>query len=172
MTAFRLEVVEGHNAGKQFDLEGSLEIGRLTEGVRLDDALVSRRHARFFLDTSGRALVEDLGSSNGTFVNGNEVHAPTALEPGDHVLMGVSVLELRTEAQVAQQPTAVRPVPPSLAKPVEQPAYVSLEVARGAPPQPELDPLLDTRVKSQARMAPLGVFLVTALALAIYFATR
>jgi pSer/pThr/pTyr-binding forkhead associated (FHA) protein len=172
MATLRLEVVEGPNAGEQFDLDRNLELGRLTEGARLDDELVSRRHARFSIDAAGRALVEDLGSSNGTFVNGNEVHAPSHLEPGDHILMGVSVLELRTAQQIALQPTVIRPIPASLAKPLERPAYVPLDVAREAPAQPELDPLLDTRVKSQARTAPLGMFLIATLALAIYFATR
>lgn len=59
----------------------------------LDDDYASSRHARFF--PSGEAwLVEDLGSTNGTFVNGRRITTPTQLEVGHEVRIGQSVMEI------------------------------------------------------------------------------
>jgi pSer/pThr/pTyr-binding forkhead associated (FHA) protein len=122
----------------------------------LEDDLVSRHHVRV-IPESGGALVEDLGSLNGTFVNGQEVHAPTRMRPGDHVLVGVTVLELRTADQVRAKPTAVRAVPPALAVPGREPNYV---------------PSGDSRTKAQARTAALALFVLTALAVILFLATH
>jgi pSer/pThr/pTyr-binding forkhead associated (FHA) protein len=111
MAALLLEIVEGSGAGRQIRLEGALEIGR--EGdmrLQLDDRQVSRRHARVTPE-DGRAWVEDLGSSNGTFVNDQPIHMPREIVPGDRLRMGLTVLELRTAQQVADQPSAVHPIP-------------------------------------------------------------
>ena len=57
-------------------------------------------------------MVEDLESTNGTFVNHDEVHSPVALAPGDELLVGVTVMQLRSPEQVRAQASAVRAVPP------------------------------------------------------------
>lgn len=163
-----LEIVEGVNAGRQFEVVGAMEFGREAEG-RLDDPLASRRHARLGLDERHHLYVEDLESSNGTFVNGNEVYSRTQLEPGDHVLIGTTVIEVRSAEQVARQPTAVRPVPPGLAKAPQRPTFIPPEVARAPAEHPTLDPLLDVNVKHRTRTAPLGLFVIACLAVAIYF---
>ena len=62
----------------------------------VDAALVSRLHCRFTLDRGGRLDVEDLGSTNGTWVNGRKVdRAP--LMPGDRVKVGRVEFEVRSE---------------------------------------------------------------------------
>jgi len=94
-----LEIVEGANAGEQFQVVDLVELGREANGVRLDDPLASRHHARVGLDEAHELYIEDLESSNGTFVNGNEVYARTRLEPGDHVLIGTTVIEVRTDRE-------------------------------------------------------------------------
>jgi pSer/pThr/pTyr-binding forkhead associated (FHA) protein len=60
----------------------------------LDDDFASGRHARLSLDR-GTWILEDLGSTNGTFLGRNKVHTPTAIEPGTPVRIGRTVLELR-----------------------------------------------------------------------------
>ena len=72
-------------------------IGRNPEcGVWVDAAGVSRRHARLTLDTeSGGATIEDLGSTNGTFVNETKVVAEAALRDGDLVHLGSVALTFR-----------------------------------------------------------------------------
>lgn len=61
--------------------------------VALDDEYVSSRHARFFCQ-NGRWLVEDLGSTNGTYLNGSltRVYGPQQLSKGDQVKIGHTVL--------------------------------------------------------------------------------
>jgi DNA-binding winged helix-turn-helix (wHTH) protein len=72
-------------------------IGRNPEcGIWVDAAGVSRRHARLRLDAeSGGASIEDLGSTNGTFVNETRVEAPTAVRDGDLLHVGSVLLTFR-----------------------------------------------------------------------------
>ena len=80
---------------RELDLsEGSLTVGRSSScQLFLDDPLVSRRHAVFLVAGSG-VTVEDLQSRNGVLVNGRRIEARTALQPGDHVLIGSAELTL------------------------------------------------------------------------------
>jgi pSer/pThr/pTyr-binding forkhead associated (FHA) protein len=76
-------------------LDGSTTIGRGVEcELRLDDTYVSQQHARIF-DRGGNWYVEDLGSTNGTFVNEQKLVAPAMLTPGDKIRIGTTTVELR-----------------------------------------------------------------------------
>jgi pSer/pThr/pTyr-binding forkhead associated (FHA) protein len=193
-----LEIVEGTGAGELVALTGPVTIGRSRDaGLVLADGLVSRRHA-LVTPTGPGAVVEDLGSRNGTFVNGQDIHGPTRLEPGDQLQLGVTLVELRSATQIAERPSAVHPVPPPLAVPARVPDYLAgadpddgPAAAVGAghapagdppptPPPPagrvnrprhELEPLLDSRTKGKARTAPLALFVLVALVVIIYLAT-
>jgi pSer/pThr/pTyr-binding forkhead associated (FHA) protein len=174
-----LEIVEGADAGRRVDLLAPLTVGRTADAdLVLADELVSRRHARVSQRGDG-AVVEDLGSRNGTFVNGNQIHGPTRLVPGDQLQLGVTLVELRSVTQIAERPSAVQPVPPPLAVPARAPDYLpaepSAEPARtppgGAAPRDELDSLLDSRTKGKARTAPLALFVLAALVVIVYLAT-
>jgi hypothetical protein len=69
-------------------------VGRGAEcDLRLDDTFVSQEHARIFAK-DGSWYVEDLGSTNGTFVNEQRLAAPAMLTTGDRVRVGTTVLEL------------------------------------------------------------------------------
>ena len=72
------------------------------------DGEISRVHARVFNDPSGRLMVEDLGSTNGTFVNGNRISGQQALNPGDQVRVGQTSMTVEGGAGA---PTASRPTP-------------------------------------------------------------
>lgn len=111
MAELILEVVEGEGAGRQVPLSSAFDIGR-DPGLAMvvDDPEVSRKHARIEARGQG-AVVTDLGSTNGTFVNDQPVHGTRELVPGDRVRVGLAVLELRTGQQVQAQPSAVRPSP-------------------------------------------------------------
>jgi sigma-B regulation protein RsbU (phosphoserine phosphatase) len=82
--------------GDRFDftVETDVIIGRSTLAeVTISDRFLSRRHARLFRD--GEAwLIEDLGSRNGTLVNGARISAPTAVHPGDVIGVSASILEV------------------------------------------------------------------------------
>jgi pSer/pThr/pTyr-binding forkhead associated (FHA) protein len=78
-----------------YRLEGATTIGRAAEcELRLEDTYVSQQHARIF-DRGGNWYVEDLGSTNGTFVNEQKLVAPAMLTPGDTVRVGQTKVELR-----------------------------------------------------------------------------
>jgi DNA-binding winged helix-turn-helix (wHTH) protein len=73
--------------------------------VWIDDASVSRRHARILVE-NGSATLEDLGSKNGTFVNGEPVRGPTRLSDGDEVEVGRAAMTFRVLQQTGSTQTA------------------------------------------------------------------
>jgi pSer/pThr/pTyr-binding forkhead associated (FHA) protein len=91
-----LVVTEGSLAGTTITLSGApILVGRNPEATLvLDDDYASGRHARIYPD-NGRWYVEDLGSTNGTFLGRARLDAPTALSVGSTLRIGQTVLELR-----------------------------------------------------------------------------
>ena len=76
-------------------LSGTIQIGRGSQcDVRPDDTYVSQLHAKIS-DRNGSWVVEDLGSTNGTYLNQRKVTAPTGISPGDRIRIGKTVLEVR-----------------------------------------------------------------------------
>lgn len=92
----QVAIVEGSNRGENVSLsEAPLLIGRGTDAaIRLDDDYVSTRHARI-AQSNGEWFVEDLGSTNGTYVGSRRITQPMALGVGTQVRIGKTVLELR-----------------------------------------------------------------------------
>jgi len=89
-------ITEGANAGETISLDHApLLIGRGSDAaIRLDDDYVSTRHAR--IATSGdQWFVEDLGSTNGTYVGSSRLTQPTTLQLGTKIRIGKTTLELR-----------------------------------------------------------------------------
>jgi pSer/pThr/pTyr-binding forkhead associated (FHA) protein len=89
-------VVEGSNAGERAELaDAPILIGRGADAaIRLDDDYVSTRHAR--IAASGdQWFVEDLGSTNGTYIGTVRLTQPTTLTLGTQVRIGKTILELR-----------------------------------------------------------------------------
>jgi pSer/pThr/pTyr-binding forkhead associated (FHA) protein len=75
-------------AGRVLPIEADLTIGREGCDVVLPDPEVSRRHAVMRVLDSGAVAIEDLGSTNGTWVNDDRVDGPTPVAPGDIVRFG------------------------------------------------------------------------------------
>ena len=96
VTVPTLRGLNGAIQGKAFPLKGTMAVGRVLENdLRIEDDSVSRRHAE--LEVQGReVIVRDLGSANGTSVNGAPISEDTTLAPGDIVSFGV--VELMFEA--------------------------------------------------------------------------
>ena len=122
--------------GREQTLSDGSTIGREGCDVNLMDPEVSRRHAAI-RDQGGSLGIEDLGSTNGTFVNGTRITAVTVLKDGDEVRLGNTVWSIRgaagadagagatTVGQVqsgAPQVTAARAIPSDIDVPTTPPA--------------------------------------------------
>ncbi|HVF76021.1 MAG TPA: FHA domain-containing protein [Acidimicrobiales bacterium] len=92
----RVKVVDPPDRrGRMYDLADEVTIGRAS-GCQIaleDDKAVSQLHARLFR-RDGRLYLEDLGSTNGTYLNAKKVAGPVALARGDRVQVGRTVLEV------------------------------------------------------------------------------
>lgn len=90
----RLTVIAGPHTGQSFALQPGIVFGRDpgNSGALPADTKASRRHAQLVADSAGVAL-EDLGSTNGTFVNGQRI-TRVALAPGDQIVVGSSTLRV------------------------------------------------------------------------------
>jgi hypothetical protein len=79
----------GHERGMAYDLSVGATLGRGDVEIQLDDPFASARHAR--ISRQGRAVViEDLGSTNGTYLNDQPLNGPQPLHEGDHIRIGDS----------------------------------------------------------------------------------
>ena len=90
---FQFVMRSGPTPGAIFPLEGDqLIIGRdAASSVAISDAEVSRKHARLNFQ-GGKYVIEDLGSTNGTFVNGQRLSGATVLKSGDVVSLGEQIV--------------------------------------------------------------------------------
>jgi pSer/pThr/pTyr-binding forkhead associated (FHA) protein len=201
MPDYLLEIVEGPEAGRRIPLAGPIELGRdpSAGGPLMQDELISRRHVRVTPEGDG-AKVEDLESRNGTFVDGDEIYGPAHLAVDGQLLIGVTVLQLRPAAAEGG-PSAVRPIPagltalrplpseapavtavrqvPTLAQDESEPTYVPAEALERKDGKDGKDAdtsgllaLLDSHTKSKARGAPIGLFVLAALAILLYLSLR
>src|SRR3954470_18075533 len=96
MPGERVEITDGPAAGGEQGLESELLIGRTSEGFGSlnGDPEISRRHAQISRTPEGRLYISDLGSTNGTFVNGERISGSAWLNPGDVVKLGQSTLKV------------------------------------------------------------------------------
>ena len=88
-------VVEpAEQAGRRYPLGDEVTVGRAAGcQIIVDDNYVSQLHARLFL-RDGQLLVEDLGSTNGTYLNRAKVSGPTVMQRGDRLQVGNTVLDV------------------------------------------------------------------------------
>ena len=144
---FRMIVRTGPNPGTVFELTKEVSlIGRdVTNDVVVGDAEVSRQHSRI-TRTPGGYVLEDLGSTNGTFVNGERLVAPRVMNPGDLVALGETVsltfdaTSPEAAATVAQPAATAEPAkkaPQAVAQPAAQakPASPPISAEEASPPE-------------------------------------
>ncbi len=129
-------VVAGGGAGAaEIRVEQDLVIGRSGDGALAGDTEISRRHARIWRDSDRTWAIEDLGSANGTYVNGVAIEGrPRRLAGGDTVQLGGTTL--RVEAVKGAQRVAAGPKPSkrlSLRLDVSPAGEVLLALDRGSP---------------------------------------
>lgn len=93
----RLVAVEGKLSGRSFWLSPTMSMGRGDQNnLVLDDEYCSSSHAMILQNSSG-FLIQDMGSSNGTFVNGKVIEAAKKLRSGDVILVGKSSFRFELE---------------------------------------------------------------------------
>lgn len=128
--SYQLIMKTGPAPGKTFPLQkNEIYIGRdVANDVFINDAEVSRRHARL-VQQGGAYLLEDLGSTNGTYVNGQRIGGPSPLRAGDIIYLGENV-SLSFEGLFADQGEV------AVSAPVETP-YVPPPVPVSSPPAPQ-----------------------------------
>lgn len=138
--SFRVIIRSGPNPGKVFPLEKvELFIGRdLSNDVVINDPEISRRHSRL-LFTNGAYILEDLGSTNGTSINGQRLVSAAALRHGDLITLGerisliyeavaqtedvtVSAPDRANQTAQGMPPTPQPVYPPAYNPPVYEPA--------------------------------------------------
>lgn len=151
---FRLVMTKGPQPGQTFNLNQELtNLGRgPSNEIVINHAQVSRQHARL-TRKGGVMLLEDLGSTNGTYVNGVRLTAPQTLSNGDVIGLGDTItftfygpsvgaedtVVARPSAQVSRPDTVV--VPPSTSPPRAEPApaYAAAPSPSYAPPPPTVE---------------------------------
>ncbi|MEV6022905.1 FHA domain-containing protein [Streptomyces sp. NPDC052036] len=93
----KLVVSEGSLTGTTVALQGqTITLGRAHDStIVLDDDYASSRHARIYPDRDGQWIVEDLGSTNGTYLDRTRLTTPTPIPLGAPIRIGKTVIELR-----------------------------------------------------------------------------
>jgi hypothetical protein len=85
-----VERAPGHDPGMIYDLDGDIVLGRGDHAeIRLEDPFASSRHARIY-EQGNIVVIEDLDSTNGTYLNEELLQTPRPLHPGDRVRIGDS----------------------------------------------------------------------------------
>lgn len=145
---FQLTMRSGPTPGKVFPLEQQeILLGRdLANDIAISDPEVSRRHVRFLLQEDN-VIIEDLGSTNGTFLNGQRISNPQQLRAGDVITFGENIVVVFNKSDYDPDATVVSsgmdrtvqpeaPSPQPYAPEPEEPVYQQPPVPRSAPQQP------------------------------------
>ncbi|MEW6084709.1 MAG: FHA domain-containing protein [Chloroflexota bacterium] len=143
MAQYQLIMRSGPTPGATFALEGDqLTIGRDSSNeITINDAEVSRRHARLTFQ-GGKFVLEDLGSTNGTFVNGQRLAGPRVLKAGEVVSFGeqiVLVFEATTFDPAATVASPRAAAVPSASRPVTPPPAPAQQYAGNVPASPVME---------------------------------
>jgi predicted Ser/Thr protein kinase len=141
----RLRVTAGNAEGSEIRVDDEFLIGRQEKGAGTlgQDAEISRHHAR--IARSGQAFtVEDVGSTNGTFLNGRRVSAAEILSPGDRIMVGATTLVVQVSVPLTGEAGAPPATPPAPAGPP----------TRADVPVPTAEPDADTRSSAHQKMPP------------------
>jgi predicted component of type VI protein secretion system len=172
---FQLIMRSGPTPGAAFTLEGDqLTIGRdSVNEIVINDAEISRRHARLTFQ-GGKYVLEDLGSTNGTFVNGQRLAGPRVLKAGEVVSFGEQIVMVFEATNFDAGATVVSPraaVVPSISRPAPlSPPPPPVEYVGSVPASPA--PVSGTTIR---RPTPLfiiigvGVFLFVCMCIAFFW---
>ncbi|HKY54829.1 MAG TPA: FHA domain-containing protein [Anaerolineales bacterium] len=137
---FQLIMRSGPTPGAVFNLGGDqLTVGRdSSNDIVINDAEISRRHARLTFQ-GGKYILEDLGSTNGTFVNGQRLAGPRVLKAGEVVSFGEQIVLVYEASSFDPAATVASPrasAVPSISRPVAPPPPPPPDYAGSVPASP------------------------------------
>jgi len=167
VSQFQLIMRSGPTPGASFTLEGDqLTIGRdSTNEITINDAEISRRHARLTFQ-GGKYVLEDLGSTNGTFVNGQRLAGPRVLKAGEVVSFGEQIVLVFEATNVDAGATVISPraasAVPSAPRPAMPPPPPPAEYAGSVPASPSLDASAPTSL-GKLNLTPIIIGVVVLL---------
>ena len=150
----RIRIASGEDEGRILEVQDELVLGRSREDEgRIPDREISRTHARVYVDADGGLAIEDLGSTNGTFVNGVRITEPWLLSPGDTLRMG------QTELEVEAPPPPAEPLSHSDhqigGQSATAPEETAVEEAPAPPPPPAAEPVAAAPVIDAVAVPPV-----------------
>jgi len=174
---FQLIMRSGPTPGAMFTLEGDqIDIGRdSTNEIVINDAEISRRHARLTFQ-GGKYVLEDLGSTNGTFVNGQRLAGPRVLKAGEVVSFGEQIVMVFEATHFDAGATVVSPrasAVPAASRPVMPPPPPPTEYVGSVPASPSPAPIPGalnvTRPSPVVIFIAVGVFLSLCMCVAFFW---
>lgn len=142
MAKYQLVMSTGPAPGQTFDLiDADITLGRdIQADIVVNVPEISRRHVRFRKEAGGY-MIEDLGSTNGTFVNGQRLSAPYLLRSGDAIMLGEAVAFIFEGGDFDPNATVVSPasqgdtLPPTSSPSSKDPTMYAPEPVPVPPPQ-------------------------------------
>ena len=171
----RLILTSGPLVGRRYEIDRELVIGARDATLTIDDEQASPQHAALRI-VGGELQLMDLGSSSGTWVDGERIEAPVVLEDGATLRIGTTTFIVEIDAWTSER-NRTQPHLVALSLP---PALPPLAAAAGrADPlrAPYVAPAHARRRRADTRMwlpaaATFAVIIATAIALMVYFALR
>lgn len=173
--SFQVTMRSGPTPGKTFPLEKEeILLGRdLANDIPISDPEVSRRHARFIMQGES-IMVEDLGSTNGTFLNGQRISSAQQLRVGDVITLGEDIVLAFEQVGYDPDATVVSSQADLTAQSVPEPApaYQPQPTPRPVPqPTPQSEPapaaypeqVERSKPKDKKKMAPWLIILLIAI---------
>src|SRR5918999_1535736 len=149
-----LRVVSGPAAGQTLEVVGEVIIGREGDGLAIPDKEISRRNTAV-RPTEGGVEIEDLGSMNGTMVDGRRITEPVTLTMGGTIEVGSSQIRVELTPMATTRVTAAPDVTRVTGKPPPPPpGPPPAETAPGAPAAPE--PALELTAAGFSQGRPFG----------------
>ncbi|HUE99751.1 MAG TPA: FHA domain-containing protein [Anaerolineales bacterium] len=172
---FQLIMRSGPTPGAAFRLEGDqIDVGRdSTNEVVINDAEISRRHARLTFQ-GGKYVLEDLGSTNGTFVNGQRLAGPRVLKAGEVVSFGEQIVMIFEAMTLDPGATMVSPraaAVPATSRPVMPPPPPPTEYVGSVPASPASVTPVPVRERNMTTLIiiGIGVFLFLCMCIAFFW---
>jgi len=153
--AFQLVMKTGPIPGKVYELQNSVvSLGRdIANDIVINDPEISRKHAKLTRQTGGY-LLEDLGSTNGTYVNGQRLMGPHLLRPGELIVFGEQVSLVYDTSPMNMDATLIAETPPEAAPEPSIPYNPPLQNPLAAPPPQAAQPIPPQQPAYQPPFAP------------------